>query len=149
MHKPWSKCCKLSQSYKKQLSYFQPKHYTALPKEGHSNQLTGRVHKSLQRLLVSVDTRSLGLVDCEGLHVTSSCTTIQSITPPLMQFLSDQQLLISAEVESMLAKQEITPVQPSQGNFISQIVVVPKKDGGYRPVINLKALNRFVVEEHF
>ena len=26
---------------------------------------------------------------------------------------------------------------------------MPKKDGGHRLVINLKALNRFVVEEHF
>ena len=26
---------------------------------------------------------------------------------------------------------------------------MPKRDGGLRPVINLKALNRFFVEEHF
>jgi len=56
-----------------------------------------------------------------------------------MQFSSDQQLLISSEVESMLAKQAIAPVQPSQGNFISQIFVVL---GGYC----LKVLNRFAVE---
>ena len=51
------------------------KHYTDLTKEGYSNQLAGRAHKSLQRQLVSVDTRPLGLSDSSGLHVTSSCTT--------------------------------------------------------------------------
>ena len=49
----------------------------------------------------------------------------------------------------MLEKQAITAVQFSKGNFISQISVVPKKDGGYCPAINLKALNLFMVEEHF
>jgi len=49
----------------------------------------------------------------------------------------------------MLGKQAITAVQPSKGNFTSQIFVVPKKDWGYCPVINLKALNLFVVEKHF
>ena len=49
----------------------------------------------------------------------------------------------------MLEKQAITVVQPGQEGFISQIFLVPKKDGGYRSVINLKALNRFIAEEHF
>ena len=49
----------------------------------------------------------------------------------------------------MLEKQAITVVQPGQEGCIYQIFLVPKKDGGYRPVVNLKALNKFIAEEHF
>ena len=49
----------------------------------------------------------------------------------------------------MLGKQAIRVVQSDQRGFVSQIFLVPKKDGGHKPVINLKALNKFIVEEHF
>ena len=36
-----------------------------------------------------------------------------------------------------------------KGEFISPIFLVPKKDGGSRPVINLKTLNSHIVYQHF
>jgi len=60
-----------------------------------------------------------------------------------------QQELVSIEIQTMLEKQAISVVQSDQRGFVSQIFLVPKKDGGHRPVINLKALNKFIVEEHF
>ena len=38
----------------------------------------------------------------------------------------------------------VSPVEPTPEGFISQLFLVPKKDGGQRPVINLKTLNTFV-----
>ena len=51
-------------------------------------------------------------------------------------------------MESKHAISEITPDGTDQG-FYSQLFLVPKKDGGQRPVINLKKLNSFTRTEHF
>ena len=36
-----------------------------------------------------------------------------------------------------------------QGGFISNIHIVPKKEGGWRPIIDLRILNSFVISQHF
>ena len=55
------------------------------------------------------------------------------------------------EIKLLLAKGAIIPItQPSaEQGFISTGFLVPKKDGGARPVINLRALNRFISSQHF
>ena len=69
-------------------------------------------------------------------------------TPP--HHTSEQVTLIQEELAKLLQKQAIQPVEcPSETDFYSNIFLVPKKDGGQRPVINLKALNSFVHPEHF
>jgi len=73
----------------------------------------------------------------------------QSTPPSELSFPSDQTELITAGVQELQSKGAISLVQDTTGGFISQIFIVPKKDGGYRPVINLRALNRFIPEEHF
>ena len=73
----------------------------------------------------------------------------QSTPPSELSFPSDQTELITAEVQELQFNHAISLVQDTTGDFISQIFIVPKKDGGYHPVINLRALNRFIPEEHF
>ena len=46
-------------------------------------------------------------------------------------------------------KGAIVEVHNSQGGFYSNLFLVPKKDFGLRPMINLTALNCFVQTEHF
>jgi len=63
--------------------------------------------------------------------------------------LSTEQLqLIREEVAEMVQKGAVEQIHPSKG-FYSNLFLVPKKDGGQRPVINLKALNQFVQKQHF
>ena len=57
--------------------------------------------------------------------------------------------LVTEEVDAMLAKGAIEEVAPSPGCY-SRLFVVPKKDGGWRPVINLKRINKeFLDPPHF
>ena len=73
----------------------------------------------------------------------------QVSSPPQMHLSVEQQGLVSIEIQSMLEKGAIRVIHQHQREFVSQIFLVPKEDGGHQPVVNLKALNRFIVEEHF
>ena len=66
-----------------------------------------------------------------------------------INFPDDEAKLIDLEIQKLLEKGVIHKVQPIEGQFISNIFVVPKKDGSLRPVINLKKLNTFVKYQHF
>ena len=83
---------------------------------------------------------------------------IELVTPPVQQSLplapklsSTQEAVLEQEINNLLIKQAIHPVYPAyQGvGFISSMFVVPKKDGGNRPVVNLKPLNQYLAYEHF
>ena len=69
--------------------------------------------------------------------------------PHTPHYSQEQNQLISEEVTDLLAKGAISPVTEPQGGFHSNLFLVPKKDGGQRLVINLKALNQFVQPQHF
>jgi len=49
----------------------------------------------------------------------------------------------------LLEKGAIKTVSLCPNQFVSRIFLVPKKDGSFRPVINLRPLNRFIVVAHF
>jgi len=67
-----------------------------------------------------------------------------SVPPP--PHLSTKQLQLVRQ--EMLRKGAIKETTPANG-FYSNLFLVPKKDGGQRPVINLKALNQYVQKQHF
>ena len=54
-------------------------------------------------------------------------------------------------LQSMLDKQAIReiPVSPETPGFYSPIFLVAKESGGWRPILNLKAFNKFVVPPSF
>jgi len=52
-------------------------------------------------------------------------------------------------VLELLNKGAIVETQQTPHNFVSQLFLVEKKDGGQRPVINLRSLNQFVKTKHF
>uniref|UniRef100_H2ZYW3 Reverse transcriptase domain-containing protein n=1 Tax=Latimeria chalumnae TaxID=7897 RepID=H2ZYW3_LATCH len=74
----------------------------------------------------------------------------QGFPPQDLVFSWEQRALLQAEVESLVRKQAVSRVVPGEKlAFISSLFLVPKKDGGFHPVINLRALNEVVVYHHF
>ncbi|CEP18222.1 hypothetical protein [Parasitella parasitica] len=76
-------------------------------------------------------------------------TTPTSITP----FSVEQATLIDQAIQDLLAKSAIEKVSPQQvqqtPGFYSSMFVIPKKNGGVRPVFNLKRLNQYLEAPHF
>jgi len=65
---------------------------------------------------------------------------------PVQPKINQQQnLLINQEVEDLLNKEAMSQAFPEEGEFLSNLFLVPKKDGGQRPV----KLNKFVPYQHF
>ncbi len=58
--------------------------------------------------------------------------------------LSKDAPVLRAEVAVLLAKDAIEPVPPAEmkSGFYSPYFIVPKKDGGLRPILDLRVLNR-------
>ena len=57
--------------------------------------------------------------------------------------------IVDNEVQEFLKKGAIVPSVSEPGEFISNLFIVPKPCGKYRPVINLRHLNKFVHYDHF
>uniref|UniRef100_H3A5N9 ribonuclease H n=1 Tax=Latimeria chalumnae TaxID=7897 RepID=H3A5N9_LATCH len=85
-----------------------------------------------------------------GFKIEFVSLPVQSFPPRDLVFSQEQRALVQAEIVSLVQKQAISRVDPGvDPGFISSLFLVPKKDGGFRPVINLRALNKVVVYRHF
>ena len=57
--------------------------------------------------------------------------------------------ILTQEVQDLVSKGAILKAPRDHRGFVSPIFLTPKADGPWRPVINLKALNRLVMAQHF
>ena len=73
----------------------------------------------------------------------------QLFIPKMISFNDGDSVLVQNEVELLLAKVAIKQLNSPSDEFISNIFLVPKKDGTRRPIINLKSLNEFIEYNHF
>lgn len=53
------------------------------------------------------------------------------------------------EVKELLTKGAIIEISDESEGFVCSLFVIPKRMGGFRPIVNLKPLNKFIEYEHF
>ena len=110
--------------------------------------LTGRLKYFLPTWRpLTKDQSVLSLV--EGFKIPLLKEPKQMLPPKPQQWNKDQKERIDVEVKEMLEKEAIFKVSHQEGELLSEIFLVGKKDGGNRPMINLKNLNKFVPYQHF
>ena len=73
----------------------------------------------------------------------------QANIPNEIKFSEEQKKCVDFEIQELLKKGAIVQSEWEQNQFISNIFIVPKPNGRFRPIINLKYLNYFVSYEHF
>lgn len=74
----------------------------------------------------------------------------QQLTAPReINFTKHEQEVIDKEIDQLLLKGVISETMYCFSEYISTILIHPKRDGGYRLILNLNNLNEHVVYHHF
>ena len=74
---------------------------------------------------------------------------VQHHIPNEIPFNQEQWAIVDNEVKELLRIGAIVPSESEPDEFISTIFIVPKPNGKFRPIINLRYLNEFIHYEHF
>ncbi|PJE77917.1 hypothetical protein CI610_03154 [invertebrate metagenome] len=85
----------------------------------------------------------------QGYEIEFGIEPIQISVPKPIQFSVDEQVLVDNEVRDMILKGAVEPCTHEHGKFIYNIFLVQKKNGKFRPVINLRDLNDCIEYHHF
>ena len=85
----------------------------------------------------------------QGYRLAFAHQAVQHHPPRQRSLTPTEASALTQEISNMLEKGAIYPVSPDSPRFLSEMFVVPKKGGNWRPVINLRPLNAFLLYEHF
>ena len=98
-------------------------------------------------LKITQDPKILDIV--KGYKIPFHSKRLQSKIPSQPIVSREGEESVKLWIKEMLKKRAIRKVQPSKGEFVSNLFLVKKKDGCQRPVINLKQLNAYIPYCHF
>ena len=84
-----------------------------------------------------------------GYKLELTAPPVQHKVKAPLRFSLTESKKIEAEISELLQKGALTNVTPDSDQFVSNLFLVPKCDGGSRPVINLKDLNEYLQYNHF
>ncbi|KAJ8977521.1 hypothetical protein NQ317_003028 [Molorchus minor] len=89
------------------------------------------------------------LLYIKGLKIPFLKTPCQTVIPQENRWSQKEMSIIDQLVTKLLQGGAISPVDSCTGQFVSKIFTVPKPDGRYRLILNLKKLNYFVENSNF
>ena len=98
--------------------------------------------------MAKVDLKPGYAVSGKGLHYTIDQDTFSTKNFKFHKNEQEAIALVDLELKEMSRKGAIKRTQSVQGEFLSNLFLVWKKDG-YRPVISLKMLSQFIPFLHF
>ncbi|KAI7854579.1 hypothetical protein BDC45DRAFT_585235, partial [Circinella umbellata] len=114
---------------------------TTFPRTQHSNN-PFRQHQS--RSTTNTNTsRPRHTNQFHNSNSNSNNNSIRNNRQPTIAQTAEQKFLLQQEIADLLNKKAIEPVTSGQG-FSSTMFVIPKRNGGFRPVFNLKILNQYL-----
>ncbi|KAL0173474.1 hypothetical protein M9458_029442, partial [Cirrhinus mrigala] len=107
-------------------------------------------HLAAWKLLPNVSAWVLHTVE-RGYHIQFGAPPppFNGVSPTLVG--PEQGLVMEQEVATLLRKEaiEVIPPHDRESGFYSRYFIVPKKDGGLRPILDLRLLNRSVMRLKF
>ena len=85
----------------------------------------------------------------KGWEIPLLDSPFQAKPPGEIKMSPEEMRVMDEEVEDMSMKGAIREAIPKQDQFLSNVFVTPKSDGGFRPITNLKKLNKSIPYHHF
>ena len=79
-----------------------------------------------------------------GYKLELTAPPVQPKVKAPLRFLLTESNKIEAKISELLQKGALTSATPDSDQFVSNLFLVLKCDGGSRPVINLKDLNEYL-----
>ncbi|KZS19016.1 Uncharacterized protein APZ42_014682 [Daphnia magna] len=83
-----------------------------------------------------------------GLKINFLSQPFQRAFPPKVTMSEEMRKICQAEISSLIEKRAVTEIIDGTTGFVCSFFCIPKKSGGYRPIVNLKPLNKFINFEH-
>ena len=85
----------------------------------------------------------------QGYVIEFTSVPIQSSQPKQPKLEKHGEIALNALLEELLQKIVLEKCAHEAGEFISPVILRPKKNGKYRMMLNLKNLNKFISHIHF
>ena len=109
--------------------------------------LAGRLSQFVKQWKkVTRDQEILSIV--KGYQIPFTNLPLEEKSLNTIKMLEQQSLLFDQEISELLEKGAVQKAETIQEEFLSNLFLVGK-DGGNRPVVNLKKLNPFIPYDHF
>ena len=82
-------------------------------------------------------------------HLELCSTPYQAERPRELDLSKEKSQALAEELKALKQKRAIDQIKDQEGSFISPMFQVPKGEGAWRPIIDLRELNQFVIPHHF